>query len=67
MYSSIAVIHNYFNTSYHCPLKMTVMLSEVYDIYFHNNIYFHFAEPRGSIKHNLGNTVLARFSYRDIF
>lgn len=59
MYSSVAVIHNYLNT-HQCALKSTVTLSEEYDI------YFHFAEPRCSIKHRLGNTVLARFSYHDI-
>jgi len=40
---------------------MTVILSEVYDV------YFHFAEPGGSIEHRMGNTVLALCSYRDIF
>lgn len=40
---------------------MRIVLSEVY------NTYFHFAEPQGSIEHLLGNTAVAGCSYRSLF
>jgi hypothetical protein len=58
-----------FERMNHCQIKMVIILNEVYNKIFKLsflycngiflwNPYFHFAEPRVSAEHHLGNTVL---------